>query len=86
MSKAKDEKKYDYEHISEGDRRIRYRIRDKASDSALCSTYDEANARLIVRALNELGVDYMAYMRGVVRAESSKEDAEALLEKHGFKP
>ena len=62
--------KYDYESIYDSvARRDRYRIRDVATDNAIAFSYDEANAKLVVRALNALGADYMGYMREVVGNE-----------------
>jgi hypothetical protein len=57
--------KYDYEVITDMKvpSGVRYRIRDVASDNAIATSYDIANAKLVVRALNALGVDYLTMMR-----------------------
>ena len=46
--------KYDYQVLTDlkVPSGVRYRIRDIASDNAIATSYDIANAKLVVRALN----------------------------------
>jgi hypothetical protein len=66
--------KYDFEVIKDASVTsgptpgVRYRIRDIASDNAISTCYDKANAQLIVDALNASGVDYMSFMRKTIGA------------------
>ena len=66
--------KYDFEVIKDASVTsgptpgVRYRVRDIASDNAIASCYDKANAQLIVDSLNASGVEYMSFMRKTIQA------------------
>jgi hypothetical protein len=67
--------KYDYETISDASVKggatpgVHYRVRDVESDNRVATCVDRANARLVVRALNALGADYMTEMRATFARE-----------------
>jgi hypothetical protein len=66
---------YDFETIKDASVKsgptpgVRYRIRDVASDNAIATCYDIANAQFIVDALNAAGIDYMKFMRSTIKFE-----------------
>ena len=69
--------KYDFETIPDksvtggATPGVHYRVRDIASDNRIATCIDIANAKLVVRALNALGADYMNTMREEFECEAA---------------